>query len=82
MEHQTISLCLSRQRAAVGAGGREAGRLRGGGPANGHADQEEHLRGHAFLDGAGGHQTVGLRLQGELRCIGVFQDLCGSVVSR
>lgn len=54
----------SRQRAAVRAGRGEAGRLWRGGTADGHADQAQHFRRHAFLDGARGHQTVGLRLQG------------------
>lgn len=41
-------------------GRREAGGLRRGGAAHGHANQEEHVCGHPLLDGARGHQAVGL----------------------
>lgn len=55
----------SRQRAAVRARRREAGRLRGGGPADGHPDQEEHVRRDSVLDGARGHKAISLRLKGQ-----------------
>lgn len=52
------------QRAAVRAGGCEAGRFRRGGAAHGHPDQEKHVCGNSVLDGSRGHQTVCLWLQG------------------
>lgn len=55
----------SGQRALVGAGRCEAGRFRGGGTADRHPDQEEHICWHTFLDGSGGHQTVSVWFQGE-----------------
>lgn len=45
-----LILC-SCQRPAVGARPGEAGGLRGGGSADGHADKEGNLRGNAVLDG-------------------------------
>lgn len=64
----TVLICpasSSGQRALIRAGWREVGRFRGGGTADRHPDQEEHICRHAVLDGSGGHQAVSIRLQGE-----------------
>lgn len=61
----TVCSAPSRQRAAVRTRRGEAGRLWSGGPADGHPDKEEHVCGHALLDGTRGHKAVRLRLKGQ-----------------
>ena len=56
-------LFCSRQRAPIHERRREVGRLRGGRAADQHDQQAEHVRGHALLDGARGHQAERLRRQ-------------------
>jgi hypothetical protein len=54
----------SRQRPPQRDGRRETGRLRRGRSADQHDQQAEHVRRDALLDGAGGDQAIGVRLEG------------------
>ena len=65
-----VMLCFfSGERAAVGAGRGEAGRLRRRRTVVEQHHQEGDVRGHALLDGARGHQASAVRHQGTTRMV-------------
>jgi hypothetical protein len=77
--HSLTHYVGSGQRVAVGDRRREACGLWRGGAADGDDDKEDHVCGHAVLDGSRGHQAERVRPQGAcvwcFCCSGVFSPL-------